>query len=573
MAKKSSALKRLEERRAATRPPIDASAIVSPRPKPVSRPAGVPVSEEAAREEERDLMRVLISAESKRDPKQATPRKPLVPPTVSPNDTVSPTDTVSDNDPVSSSATGFEAATVSQTNTGVLKDTVSLNHTASLNDADVLNDTVLSGDAGSLSDTVSLDATVSLGDPGAQSDILSASPKSEPNLALLEQVSRPCHTHVGIARLLARYGNVQIRPKGRYTPVLWSIDDTLAQLQTPYEQAVYRQLYRLSYGFGNTHCFVGYDSLLRRCNMQKTALRAAVKGLERKKHIENLLTINEKTLKGTIYRVFRPDEVTAVAGGPDSTPGEETQPTYPPPTPQHTTRSGDTLSPDDTESLSDPVRQPNSVSIDAIEATDPKGIHSTLQPDTISHADTVSPHDAGTPSNTESQHTISLRDTVTQSGTIKIENNAFTNKTPTPAVHRVLPTSLPREQSAGQGENPASGNLALKFYPFPQTQPFTGSRTVAGGELSEIEHAYIYSRPASEQSDIFDAQDAWDEILGRESRPAASKLNEILDLLRELDYRGAILIERFRGCLEKTKPRAKDPVAWLISALKKGRYP
>ena len=37
--------------------------------------------------------------------------------------------------------------------------------------------------------------------------------------------------------------------------------------------------------------------------------------------------------------------------------------------------------------------------------------------------------------------------------------------------------------------------------------------------------------------------------------------------------RGIGAISRFRGCLEKTKGRAKDSVAWMISALNDGQYP
>ena len=121
--------------------------------------------------------------------------------------------------------------------------------------------------------------------------------------------------------------------------------------------------------------------------------------------------------------------------------------------------------------------------------------------------------------------------------------------------------------------NQVVGNLALKTYPQPRPQSTTDSDPRSPPYLSEMEETYIYSRPSQEQSEIFDAQDAWDEILGAGRRPVASKLNEMLDHIRGFGYKGGGLDEMFRACLEKTKGRARDPVGWMISALKNGRYP
>lgn len=73
--------------------------------------------------------------------------------------------------------------------------------------------------------------------------------------------------------------------------------------------------------------------------------------------------------------------------------------------------------------------------------------------------------------------------------------------------------------------------------------------------------------------EIYRAQDAWDEILGPDTRPAAAKLNQMLQYMRGW-YRGDTLDTKFRWCLSHTKKkRPQDAVAWLISALKHGRYP
>ena len=73
--------------------------------------------------------------------------------------------------------------------------------------------------------------------------------------------------------------------------------------------------------------------------------------------------------------------------------------------------------------------------------------------------------------------------------------------------------------------------------------------------------------------EIYRAQDAWDEILGPDTRPTAAKLNQMLQYMRGW-YRGENLDVKFRWCLADTKKkRPRDAVAWLISALKHGRYP
>lgn len=128
------------------------------------------------------------------------------------------------------------------------------------------------------------------------------------------------------------------------------------------------------------------------------------------------------------------------------------------------------------------------------------------------------------------------------------------------------------ERNVPEGENQVRGNLALKRIATPETRPRSSPSSIQPGALSEIESAYIYSRPSHEQSEIFDAQDTWEEVFGQGTRPTASKLDEMLGHLRERGYRGEVLIGKLRGCLEKTKGRADDPVGWMISALKHGRY-
>lgn len=89
----------------------------------------------------------------------------------------------------------------------------------------------------------------------------------------------------------------------------------------------------------------------------------------------------------------------------------------------------------------------------------------------------------------------------------------------------------------------------------------------------DLEESYLKSLPKKKVGEIYRAQDAWDEVLGPDTRPTAAKLNQMLQYMRGW-YRGDNLDVKFRWCLEDTrKKRPRDAVAWLISALKHGRYP
>lgn len=112
------------------------------------------------------------------------------------------------------------------------------------------------------------------------------------------------------------------------------------------------------------------------------------------------------------------------------------------------------------------------------------------------------------------------------------------------------------------GENRVTDNHNDKKYrgSLPSTKP-------------DLEKSYLKSLPKKKVGEIYRAQDAWDEILGPDTQPTAAKLNQMLQYMRGW-YRGENLDTKFRWCLADTKKkRPRDAVAWLISALKHGRYP
>jgi len=88
------------------------------------------------------------------------------------------------------------------------------------------------------------------------------------------------------------------------------VSDLLAPTQTLAEQAVYRRLYRLAYGFRKNSCRVGMGSLARACNIGSSnkTVKKAVEGLIAKNHISVIQEAgNDKA--GTLYRVFLPCEI------------------------------------------------------------------------------------------------------------------------------------------------------------------------------------------------------------------------------------------------------------------------
>ena len=132
-----------------------------------------------------------------------------------------------------------------------------------------------------------------------------------------------------------------------------------------------------------------------------------------------------------------------------------------------------------------------------------------------------------------------------------------------PDSHHQECTSVPTDSTREpMGENRVTNNQNDKKYreALPSTKP-------------DLEESYLKSLPSKKVGEIYHAQDAWDEILGPDTRPTTAKLNQMLQYMRGW-YRGENLDVKFRWCLEDTrKKRPRDAVAWLISALKHGRYP
>ena len=87
--------------------------------------------------------------------------------------------------------------------------------------------------------------------------------------------------------------------------------DHACSLLSPDEQAVYLQLYRLSWGWGKDTCFISNPRLSERSNVPETTLRRVVKKLVAKKLAEILdRKFGSQREQGIIYRVSKLDSLT-----------------------------------------------------------------------------------------------------------------------------------------------------------------------------------------------------------------------------------------------------------------------
>ena len=139
----------------------------------------------------------------------------------------------------------------------------------------------------------------------------------------------------------------------------------------------------------------------------------------------------------------------------------------------------------------------------------------------------------------------------------------FTDETPDSYLQQYTQDCTPTDpdsEIAGENRVIDNHNGEKSYETLPSTKP-------------DLEQSYLKSLPGKKVGEIYHAQDAWDEILGPNTRPTAAKLNQMLQYMRGW-YRGENLDVKFRWCLADTKKkRPRDAVAWLISALKHGRYP
>lgn len=102
-----------------------------------------------------------------------------------------------------------------------------------------------------------------------------------------------------------------IPPVAGHTTLPHAYTDHLARWLSADEQAVYVQLYRLSWGWGKGTCFISNRRLSERSGVPETSMRRAVRKLIAKKLVEKTNRVfGSNTEQGIEYRVFSMDRLT-----------------------------------------------------------------------------------------------------------------------------------------------------------------------------------------------------------------------------------------------------------------------
>ena len=94
-----------------------------------------------------------------------------------------------------------------------------------------------------------------------------------------------------------------------YTSIPNLILDGLIPMLRVQEQAVYLRLYRLSYGFHNTTCRIGFDKLAQNCNLSRREVIRSIEKLEQLGLIVRLgcnFKSTRGTIRGNLYQVNLP---------------------------------------------------------------------------------------------------------------------------------------------------------------------------------------------------------------------------------------------------------------------------
>jgi hypothetical protein len=91
--------------------------------------------------------------------------------------------------------------------------------------------------------------------------------------------------------------------------MIWfhQVTDYLDRQLTPFEQCLYKQLYRLSWGFDQSTCIIGFPKLSERTSMSETAARQAAKGLIKKGLIKKRgMVFGRGVEQGIEWEVYAP---------------------------------------------------------------------------------------------------------------------------------------------------------------------------------------------------------------------------------------------------------------------------
>jgi hypothetical protein len=134
---------------------------------------------------------------------------------------------------------------------------------------------------------------------------------------MVSHTNMVCHTNMGDL-----WASVPVTQG--HTRLWHAITDHLFRHLDPAEQAVYLQLFRLSWGWGKDNCFINLDHLAERANVSRMTASRALGRLVARKLVERTERVQGRgRAQGTSYRLPLPAWCTRMVSHTSSVPNKE----------------------------------------------------------------------------------------------------------------------------------------------------------------------------------------------------------------------------------------------------------
>jgi hypothetical protein len=115
--------------------------------------------------------------------------------------------------------------------------------------------------------------------------------------------------HTPVVRDITQVWRTLVQTPGQWTAQPNELSDKILQLLDVYEQSILQRLYRLSWGYHQDTCRVGYDKLAKSCNMSRSKVQRSIDSLMRRgliTRVEYDFGNSVKQERGIVYRVNLP---------------------------------------------------------------------------------------------------------------------------------------------------------------------------------------------------------------------------------------------------------------------------
>lgn len=145
----------------------------------------------------------------------------------------------------------------------------------------------------------------------SETSLVSMKPQAYSETSLLPQTRLVLENSLVLQNNQNKQENIDIwqmpkETKG-YLKLPYAYIDNIIKLLDPYEQAVYLQLFRLSWGYGKDNCCIGLPKLAERSNMSLSSVQRALNRLLSKNLVEKISwEMGKGKEQGVIYRLPLP---------------------------------------------------------------------------------------------------------------------------------------------------------------------------------------------------------------------------------------------------------------------------